>query len=119
MQEFIGQLTLVEIPSVFWDVCRVGPSTGLPTRTQQSDITMLYEGSHGDTQHIVLFPGTVEECFEFGWRAFDYTEKFQTPVFGMSDLDLNESLGMFRLRISLRSDGQRQSCSRKRGIRGI
>ena len=49
---------------------------------------MLYEGSHGDTQHIVLFPGTVEECFEFGWRAFDYTEKFQTPVFGMSDLDL-------------------------------
>ncbi|MED5308442.1 MAG: 2-oxoacid:acceptor oxidoreductase family protein, partial [Candidatus Thermoplasmatota archaeon] len=88
MQEFIGLAYFAEIPSVFWDVCRVGPSTGLPTRTQQSDITMLYEGSHGDTQHIVLFPGTVEECFEFGWRAFDYTEKFQTPVFGMSDLDL-------------------------------
>ena len=67
MQEFIGLAYFAEIPSVFWDVCRVGPSTGLPTRTQQSDITMLYEGSHGDTQHIVLFPGTVEECFEFGW----------------------------------------------------
>ena len=88
MQEFIGLAYFAEIPSVFWDVCRVGPSTGLPTRTQQSDITMLYEGSHGDTQHIVLFPGTVEECFEFGWRAFDYSERFQTPVFGMSDLDL-------------------------------
>ncbi|MCH1537018.1 MAG: 2-oxoacid:acceptor oxidoreductase family protein, partial [Candidatus Poseidonia sp.] len=88
MQEFIGLAYFAEIPSVFWDVTRVGPSTGLPTRTQQSDIAMLYEGSHGDTQHIVLMPGTVEECFEFGWRAFDYTERFQTPVFGMSDLDL-------------------------------
>ena len=88
MQEFIGLAYFAEISSVFWDVNRVGPSTGLPTRTQQSDITLLYEGSHGDTQHIVLIPGTVEECFEFGWRAFDYTERFQTPVFGLSDLDL-------------------------------
>ncbi|DAC29263.1 MAG TPA: 2-oxoacid:acceptor oxidoreductase subunit alpha [Candidatus Poseidoniales archaeon] len=88
MQEFIGLGYFAEIPSVFWDVCRVGPSTGLPTRTQQSDITLLYEGSHGDTQHIVLFPGTVEECFEFGWRAFDIAERYQTPVFPMSDLDL-------------------------------
>ena len=88
MQEFIGLAYFAEIPSVFWDVTRVGPSTGLPTRTQQSDIAMLYEGSHGDTQHIVLIPGTVEECFEYGWRAFDYAERFQTPVFGMSDLDL-------------------------------
>tara|TARA_B110000444_G_scaffold133730_1_gene125615 strand:+ start:11919 stop:13739 length:1821 start_codon:yes stop_codon:yes gene_type:complete len=88
MQEFIGLGYFAEIPSVFWDVNRVGPSTGLPTRTQQSDITMLYEGSHGDTQHIVLIPGTVEECFEFGWRAFDYAERFQTPIFGLSDLDL-------------------------------
>lgn len=88
MQEFIGLAYFAEIPSVFWDVTRVGPSTGLPTRTQQSDIAMLYEGSHGDTQHIVLIPGTVEECFEYGWRAFDYSERFQTPVFGMSDLDL-------------------------------
>jgi 2-oxoglutarate ferredoxin oxidoreductase subunit alpha len=88
MQEFIGLAYFAEVPSVFWDVTRVGPSTGLPTRTQQSDIAMLYEGSHGDTQHIVLIPGTVEECFEYGWRAFDYSERFQTPVFGMSDLDL-------------------------------
>ena len=88
MQEFIGLAYFAEISSVFWDVVRVGPSTGLPTRTQQSDISMLYEGSHGDTQHIVLIPGTVEECFEYGWRAFDYAERFQTPVFGMSDLDL-------------------------------
>ena len=88
MQEFIGLGYFAEIPSVFWDVNRVGPSTGLPTRTQQSDITLLYEGSHGDTQHIVLIPGTVEECFEFGWRAFDYSERYQTPVFGLSDLDL-------------------------------
>jgi 2-oxoglutarate ferredoxin oxidoreductase subunit alpha len=88
MQEFIGLAYFAEIPSVFWDVNRVGPSTGLPTRTQQSDLAMLYEGSHGDTQHIVIMPGTVEECFEFGWRAFDISERFQTPVFGLSDLDL-------------------------------
>ncbi len=88
MQEFIGLSYFSEIPSVFWDVNRVGPSTGLPTRTQQGDLTMLYEGSHGDTQHIVFIPGTVEECFEFGWRVFDAAERFQTPVFGFSDLDL-------------------------------
>ena len=88
MQEFIGLAYFAEIPSVFWDVNRVGPSTGLPTRTQQSDISMLYEGSHGDTQHIVIIPGTIEECFEFGWRAFDISERYQTPVFGLSDLDL-------------------------------
>ena len=88
MQEFIGLAYFAESPSVFWDVNRVGPSTGLPTRTQQSDLAMLYEGSHGDTQHIVIIPGTVEECFEFGWRAFDISERYQTPVFGLSDLDL-------------------------------
>ena len=88
MQEFIGLAYFAEIPSVFWDVNRVGPSTGLPTRTQQSDLAMLYEGSHGDTQHIVVIPGTVEECFEFGWKAFDISERYQTPVFGLSDLDL-------------------------------
>jgi 2-oxoglutarate ferredoxin oxidoreductase subunit alpha len=88
MQEFIGLSYFSEIPSVFWDVNRVGPSTGLPTRTQQGDLTMLYEGSHGDTQHIVFIPGTIEECFEFGWRIFDAAERFQTPVFGFSDLDL-------------------------------
>lgn len=88
MQEFIGLSYFSEVPSVFWDVNRVGPSTGLPTRTQQGDLAMLYEGSHGDTQHIVFIPGTIEECFEFGWRVFDAAERFQTPVFGFSDLDL-------------------------------
>lgn len=88
MQEFIGLSYFSEIPAVFWDVNRVGPSTGLPTRTQQGDLAMLYEGSHGDTQHIIFIPGTVEECFEFGWRVFDAAERFQTPVFGFSDLDL-------------------------------
>ena len=88
MSEFIGLFYFSEVPGVIWDVNRVGPSTGLPTRTQQGDLSMLYEASHGDTQHIVLIPGTVDECFEFGWKAFDIAERFQTIVFGFSDLDL-------------------------------
>ena len=88
MSEFIGLAYFAEVPGVIWDVNRVGPSTGLPTRTQQGDLNLLREASHGDTEHIVLIPGTVEECFEFGWRAFDYAERFQTLVFGFSDLDL-------------------------------
>ena len=88
MSEFIGLAYFAEVPGVIWDINRVGPSTGLPTRTQQGDLTMLYEASHGDTQHIVLIPGTVDECFEYGWKAFDYAERFQTMVFGFSDLDL-------------------------------
>ena len=88
MSEFIGLFYFSEVPGVIWDVNRVGPSTGLPTRTQQGDLSMLYEASHGDTQHIVLIPGTVDECFEFGWRAFDFADRFQTMVFGFGDLDL-------------------------------
>ena len=88
MSEFVGLAYFAEIPGVIWDVNRAGPSTGLPTRTQQGDLNLLREASHGDTEHIVLIPGTVEECFEFGWRAFDYAERFQTLVFGFSDLDL-------------------------------
>ena len=88
MSEFIGLFYFSEVPGVIWDINRVGPSTGLPTRTQQGDLSMLYEASHGDTQHIVLIPGTVDECFEFGWRAFDYADRFQTMVFGFGDLDL-------------------------------
>ena len=88
MSEFIGLAYFAEVPGVIWDVNRVGPSTGLPTRTQQGDLTLLYEASHGATQHIVLIPGTVDECFEFGWRAFDVAERYQTLVFGFSDLDL-------------------------------
>ena len=88
MSEFIGLSYFAEVPGVIWDINRVGPSTGLPTRTQQGDLSMLYEASHGDTQHVVLIPGTVDECFEYGWKAFDYAERFQTVVFGFSDLDL-------------------------------
>ena len=88
MSEFIGLAYFAEIPSVIWDINRTGPSTGLPTRTQQGDLTMLYEASHGDTAHPVLIPGNMEECFEFGWKAFDIAERLQTLVFGFSDLDL-------------------------------
>jgi 2-oxoglutarate ferredoxin oxidoreductase subunit alpha len=82
MSEFIGLAYFAEVPGVIWDVNRVGPSTGLPTRTQQGDLSMLYEASHGDTQHIVLIPGTVDECFEYGWRAFDYGTGNQTQSAG-------------------------------------
>ncbi|HJM86650.1 MAG TPA: 2-oxoacid:acceptor oxidoreductase family protein, partial [Candidatus Thalassarchaeaceae archaeon] len=88
MSEFIGLAYFAEVPGVIWDINRAGPSTGLPTRTQQGDLSMLYEASHGDTKHIVLIPGNMEECFEFGWRAFDIAEHYQTLVFGFSDLDL-------------------------------
>jgi 2-oxoglutarate ferredoxin oxidoreductase subunit alpha len=71
-----------------WDVQRVGPSTGLPTRTAQSDLTFSYFLGHGDTQYIILIPGSVEECFDFGWKAFDIAEHYQTPVIVLSDLDL-------------------------------
>ena len=67
---------------------RVGPSTGLPTRTAQGDLTMAYFISHGDKNFVLLFPGSVNECFEFGWKAFDLAERMQTPVIVLSDLDL-------------------------------
>jgi len=88
MQEFVGLAYYAEIPVVIFDVTRVGPSTGLPTRTQQSDILSLVYCSHGDTKHIVLIPGSVAECFEMAGAAFDLAERFQTPVFVMTDLDL-------------------------------
>src|SRR5437879_6391843 len=88
MQEFIGLAYYAEIPVVIFDITRVGPSTGLPTRTQQSDILSLVYCSHGDTKHIVLLPASVSECFDMGYEAFDLTERFQTPIFVMSDLDL-------------------------------
>ena len=88
MQEFIGLGYYAEIPTVIFDITRVGPSTGLPTRTQQSDILSLVYASHGDTKHIVLLPASVSECFDMGYEAFDLAERFQTPIFVMSDLDL-------------------------------
>ncbi len=88
MSEFIGLSYFAEIPGVIWDVQRVGPSTGLPTRTSQGDILSTYVLSHGDTKHLVLLPATVEECFRFAQEAFNLAEKFQTMVFCLSDLDL-------------------------------
>ncbi len=88
MSEFVGLSYFAEIPAVIWDVQRVGPSTGLPTRTSQGDILSTYLLSHGDTKHIMLLPATVEECFRFAQEAFNLAEKYQTTVFCMSDLDL-------------------------------
>ncbi|MCC7359419.1 MAG: 2-oxoacid:acceptor oxidoreductase subunit alpha [Anaerolineales bacterium] len=88
MAEFAGLGYFAEIPAVIWDVQRMGPSTGLPTRVAQGDLILAYHLGHGDTQHVVLLPGSVKECFEFGWRAFDLAERLQTPVFVLSDIDL-------------------------------
>ncbi|GAB4396475.1 MAG: 2-oxoacid:acceptor oxidoreductase subunit alpha [Anaerolineales bacterium] len=88
MTEFVGLAYAAEVPVVIWDVVRVGPSTGLPTRTSQGDLTMVYFLGHGDTDNIILLPATGNECFELGWKAFDYAERFQTPVFVITDLDL-------------------------------
>jgi 2-oxoglutarate ferredoxin oxidoreductase subunit alpha len=88
MAEFIGLGYFAELPGVIWDIQRVGPSTGLPTRTAQGDINQVAYLSHGDTQHIVLIPSSVGECFEFAGQALDLAEEFQTPIFVLSDLDL-------------------------------
>ncbi|HEX9009735.1 MAG TPA: 2-oxoacid:acceptor oxidoreductase subunit alpha [Holophagaceae bacterium] len=88
MSEFLGLGYYVEAPGVFFNVARTGPSTGLPTRTQQSDIEMCAKASHGDTLHINLYPGNMEECFQFSYDAFDLAERFQTPIFVVTDLDL-------------------------------
>jgi 2-oxoglutarate/2-oxoacid ferredoxin oxidoreductase subunit alpha len=88
MAEFAGLAYYVEIPGVIWDIQRVGPSTGLPTRTSQGDILSTAFLSHGDTKHILLIPSSPEECFSMAQDAFDLAEHFQTLVFVMSDLDL-------------------------------
>jgi 2-oxoglutarate/2-oxoacid ferredoxin oxidoreductase subunit alpha len=88
MSEFVGLAYYTEVPAVIWDIQRVGPSTGLPTRTQQCDILKNAVLSHGDTRHPVLFPSSPEECFSMATTAFDLAEEFQTPVFVNSDLDL-------------------------------
>ncbi|SPF51757.1 Pyruvate flavodoxin/ferredoxin oxidoreductase domain protein [Candidatus Sulfopaludibacter sp. SbA4] len=88
MSEFIGLGYYAEIPTVVFDVERVGPSTGLPTRTAQSDILFAAFLSHGDTKHPLFFPCSPEECFSISIEAFEFAEKFQTPVFVMTDLDL-------------------------------
>jgi 2-oxoglutarate ferredoxin oxidoreductase subunit alpha len=88
MQEFIGLAYFAEIPVVLIDVQRGGPSTGMPTRTQQADLLSCAYASHGDTRHVMLFPEDPTECFEFSAQAFDLAERLQTPVFLMTDLDI-------------------------------
>lgn len=96
MTEYAGLAYYTEVPIVIWDVQRVGPSTGLPTRTAQGDLTFTYFMGHGDTQHVILLPGSVNECFEFGWKAFDLAERLQAPVFVLSDLDFGMNQWMTR-----------------------
>ncbi len=88
MAEFTGYGYYAEIPAVIWDIQRIGPSTGLPTRTSQADLMFVYGLSHGDTKHPILLPSSVRECYEFATKAFDLAERLQTPVFVLSDLDL-------------------------------
>jgi 2-oxoglutarate ferredoxin oxidoreductase subunit alpha len=92
MSEFTGLAYFAEVPAVIWDVQRIGPSTGLPTRTSQGDISAAYYLSHGDTRHVLLFPADPKECFEFGNTAFDLAERLQTPVIVLSDLDLGMNI---------------------------
>ena len=88
MAEFAGLAYFAEIPSVFWNITRMGPSTGLPTRTSQGDLLFTHFLGHGDSRQICLLPGNLKEAFEFGWKSFDISEELQTPVFVISDLDL-------------------------------
>jgi 2-oxoglutarate/2-oxoacid ferredoxin oxidoreductase subunit alpha len=88
MSEFLGLAYYAEIPAVFFDIQRCGPSTGMPTRTQQADLLSIAYASHGDTKHVALFPANPEECFHFAVKAFDLADRFQTPVFVVSDLDI-------------------------------
>jgi 2-oxoglutarate/2-oxoacid ferredoxin oxidoreductase subunit alpha len=88
MSEFLGLAYYAEVPGVFFDIQRTGPSTGMPTRTQQGDLMLTAYASHGDTKHIVLYPADPGECFTMAVNAFDLAERFQTPVFVLSDLDI-------------------------------
>ena len=88
MSEFLGLAYLAEIPAVVWDIQRSGPSTGMPTRTQQSDLIGAAYASHGDTKHPSFFPTTPKDCFDFANLALDLADRAQTPVLVMSDLEL-------------------------------
>lgn len=92
MNETIGLQYFAEIPGVYFIIQRGGPSTGLPTRTQQADIQLMHVASHGDTRHLILIPHDMKSCFDLGRRSFDLADRFQTPVFVMMDLDLGMNL---------------------------
>ncbi len=88
MTEFVGLAYYAEVPVVIWDIQRIGPSTGLPTRTSQADLSFSLDMGHGDSDSIVLMPGNMNECFDFGWQSFDIAERLQTPIIILSDLDM-------------------------------
>jgi len=88
MNEFLGLAYYAEVPTVIFDIQRVGPSTGMPTRTQQGDLLLAAYASHGDTRHVCLYPANPEECFYMAAQAFDLAERLQTPVMVLSDLDI-------------------------------
>ncbi|MCY4536882.1 MAG: 2-oxoacid:acceptor oxidoreductase subunit alpha [Chloroflexi bacterium] len=88
MAEFAGLAYFAEVPAVFWNITRMGPSTGLPTRTSQGDLLFTHFLGHGDSRQLCLLPGNLKEAFEFGWKSFDLAEALQSPVFVISDLDL-------------------------------
>jgi 2-oxoglutarate ferredoxin oxidoreductase subunit alpha len=88
MSEFMGLAYFAEVPLVVWDVQRVGPSTGMPTHTSQADLSFSYFLSHGDRDFVILLPGNINECFDFGWMALDIAEELQSPVIVLSDLEL-------------------------------
>ena len=88
MAEFAGLAYFAEIPAIFWNITRMGPSTGLPTRTSQGDLLFTHFLGHGDSRQLCLLPGNLKEAFEFGWKSFDLAESLQSPVFVISDLDL-------------------------------
>ena len=94
MSEFLGLAYFTEVPMVVWDVQRVGPSTGMPTHTSQGDLSFSYFISHGDKDFVILLPGDMNECFEFGWKGLDIAEKLQTPVIILSDLELGMNIWM-------------------------
>jgi 2-oxoglutarate/2-oxoacid ferredoxin oxidoreductase subunit alpha len=96
MNEFLGLAYYAEVPVVIFDIQRVGPSTGMPTRTQQGDLLLCAYASHGDTRHVCLYPATPEECFYMAVQAFDLAERLQTPVLVLSDLDIGMNDWMCR-----------------------
>jgi len=105
MAEFTGLAQFAEIPCVIWDITRMGPSTGLPTRTSQGDIMFIYNLGHGDSRQVCLLPANVAECFEFGWRSFDIAERMQAPIFVASDLDLGMNMYVRAVRVPGRGNG--------------
>jgi 2-oxoglutarate/2-oxoacid ferredoxin oxidoreductase subunit alpha len=96
MNEFLGLAYYAEVPVVIFDIQRVGPSTGMPTRTQQGDLLLCAYASHGDTRHVCLYPANPEECFYLSVQAFDLAERLQTPVMVLSDLDIGMNDWMCR-----------------------